>query len=80
MLSKNAVRTALKTMCAYIGIIIIYNLVFDQNLLDLRYPTLDIEQLFGEWPIYVVVNALLALVWYFIIHMITRRLKMTKVL
>ena len=52
-------------MCAYTGIIIIYNLVFDQNLLDLRYPTLDIEQRLGEWPIYVVVNALLALTWYY---------------
>jgi len=78
LLSKNAVWTALKTMCAYTGIIIIYNSVFNQNLLDLLYPTLDIEQLFGEWPIYIVVNAFLALIWYYMIHVITRRLKIIK--
>ncbi len=79
LLSRNAGWTALKTMFAYTVIIIIYNTVFNQNLLDLRYPTLDVERMFGEWPIYVGVNILLALIWYYLIHVITSRLKMIKI-
>ena len=79
LLSNNAGWTALKTMLGYTCMIIIYNSVFNQNLLDLSYPTLDIERLFGEWPIYVVVNVLLALVWYYMIYIITSRLKIIKV-
>ena len=79
LLSNNAGWTALKTMLGYTCMIIVYNSVFNQNLLDLSYPTLDIERLFGEWPIYVVVNVLLALVWYYMIYIITSRLKIIKV-
>ncbi|MBC8323349.1 MAG: hypothetical protein H8E70_07260 [Candidatus Marinimicrobia bacterium] len=79
LLNKDAVWTALKVMLVYAGFIVIYNFVFDQNILDLRYPTLDIEHLFGDWPIYVCVNILLALLWYAIIHFITNRLKLVKV-
>jgi hypothetical protein len=79
LLNKDAAWTALKVMLLYAGFISIYNLVFNQNLLDLRYPTLDIERLFGDWPIYVCVNILLALLWYAIIHFITNRLKLVKV-
>lgn len=69
-LNKDAVWTALKFMLVYTAFVVIYNTVFDQNLLDLRYPTMDIEQLFGEWPIYVGVNILLTLFWYYLIHLI----------
>ena len=78
LLSNDASRTALKAMVSYTGIIIIYNLVFNQNLLDLREPTLDIERLFGKWPFYVLVNVLLALLWYYMIHIITKRIKIIK--
>jgi len=78
-LNSNAAWIALKTMLAYTGFIAIYNLIFDQNLLDLRYPSIDIMKLFGPWPIYVLVNVLLALLWYYIIHAITKRLKIIKI-
>ncbi|RTZ74639.1 MAG: hypothetical protein DSY99_01755 [Candidatus Neomarinimicrobiota bacterium] len=78
-LNSNAAWIALKTMLAYAGFIAIYNLIFDQNLLDLRYPSIDIMKLFGPWPIYVLVNVLLALLWYYIIHAITKRLKIIKI-
>jgi hypothetical protein len=79
LLNKNAAWTALKVMLMYAGFVAIYNLVFDQNILDLRYPTLVIERFFGEWPIYVCVNILLTLLWYTLIHFITNRLKLVKV-
>jgi len=79
LLNKDAVWAALKVMLVYTGFIVIYNFIFDQNILDLRYPTLDIELLFGDWPLYVGVNILLALLWYAIIHFITNRLKLVKV-
>lgn len=78
LFNRDAVWTALKWMLVYTGFIAIYNLVFDQNILDLRYATLDIELLFGDWPLYVGVNILLALGWYYLIHFITMRLKMIK--
>jgi uncharacterized membrane protein YwaF len=78
MLSNNAGWTALKFMFAYTGIIIFYNSIFNQNLLDLREPTLEIERIFGEWPVYVLVNILLALIWYYLIYLITIRIKIIK--
>ncbi|HBR86272.1 MAG TPA: hypothetical protein DEA65_00310 [Candidatus Marinimicrobia bacterium] len=80
LLNKNAAWTALKVMLIYAGFISIYNLLFDQNILDLRYPTLDIELLFGDWPLYIGVNILLAFIWYYVIHVITNRMKLVKVL
>jgi len=79
LLNKNAAWTALKVMLIYAGFISIYNLLFDQNILDLRYPTLDIELLFGDWPLYIGVNILLAFIWYYVIHVITNRMKLVKV-
>ena len=49
-------------------------MVFDQNILDFRYPTLEIEKAFGPWPIYVIVNIALAILWYKIIDIITKKL------
>ena len=80
LLNKNAAWTALKVILIYAGFISIYNLLFDQNILDLRYPTLDIELLFGDWPLYIGVNILLAFIWYYVIHVITNRMKLVKVL
>ena len=79
LLNKNAAWTALKVMLIYAGFISIYNFLFDQNILDLRYPTLDIELLFGDWPLYIGVNILLAFIWYYVIHVITNRMKLVKV-
>ena len=66
-------------MLAYAGFIAIYNLIFDQNILDLRFPSIEIMKLFGPWPYYVIVNIALALLWYYIIHMITMRIKIVKI-
>lgn len=80
LLNKDAVWTALKFMLVYTAFVVIYNTVFDQNLLDLRYPTMDIERLFGEWPIYVGVNILLTLFWYYLIHLISILFRIIKFL
>ncbi len=79
MLSNNAGWTAIKSMFIYTGVIIIYNSIFNQNLLDLREPTLDIERFFGEWPVYILVNIFIALIWYYLIYLITRRINIIKV-
>lgn len=75
-LSPNAMITSLKYMVGYAVFIGGYNLVFDQNILDLRYPTLEIEKAFGPWPNYVIVNIALAILWYKIIDIITKKLKL----
>lgn len=80
LLNKDAVWIALKFMLVYTAFVVIYNTVFDQNLLDLRYPTMDIERLFGEWPIYVGVNILLTLFWYYLIHLISILFRIIKFL
>ena len=77
-LSNDAGWTALKFMLAYTGIIIIYNSVFNQNLLDLGETILELERLFGEWPIYVLLTVVLTLVWYYMIYIITKRIDIIK--
>jgi len=74
-LRPNSVWTALKCMLAYLAFMAVYNMIFDQNLLDLRYPSLKIMEYFGTWPYYVMVNILIGLVWYYAIHVITKQLK-----
>ena len=73
-LSENAMMSSLKYMIGYAVFIAGYNMVFDQNILDFRYPTLEIEKAFGPWPIYVIVNIALAILWYKIIDIITKKL------
>lgn len=73
LLNKNAVLTALKFMMFYAGFIYIYNNIFDQNILDFRYPTLDFERLFGEWPGFVLANLFITLIWYYLIHVVSIR-------
>lgn len=74
-LSHHALFMAIATMLVYTGLMAIYNVLFDQNILDLRYPTLPIEEAFGPWPWYVVVNFAIAITWYLAIHFVTRLLK-----
>ena len=78
-LSQRALFMALATMLVYTGLMAIYNVVFNQNILDLRYPTLPIEEAFGPWPWYVVVNFTIAIAWYLVIHFISRRLRIVAV-
>jgi|TARA_Y100000310_G_scaffold135864_1_gene134728 uncharacterized membrane protein YwaF len=73
-LSVNAMRTSLSVMAGYTFFIAIYNIFFNQNILDLRYPTLGIEQLFGPWPVYVLINIMLTILWYKTIDIITNKL------
>ncbi len=74
-LSQHALIMAITTMLIYTGLMAIYNSIFDQNILDLRYPTLPIEEAFGPWPWYVVVNFIIAFTWYLVIHFVSKRLK-----
>jgi uncharacterized membrane protein YwaF len=73
-LSNHALKTVLITMMVYTAGIACYNLVFDQNILDLRWATLPLEQSFGPWPIYVMVNMAIAVGWYLVIYLISRKL------
>jgi uncharacterized membrane protein YwaF len=49
----------------------IYNFIFDQNILDLMEPTLDIEKWFGPWPVYIFVDIIVVILWYLSIQKIT---------
>ena len=73
-LSENAMMSSLKYMIGYAVFIAGYNMVFDENILDFRYSTLEIEKAFGPWPIYVIVNIALAILCYKIIDIITKKL------
>ena len=73
-LSKKAMRNGLFVMCIYALIVVIYNPIFDQNILNFRYPTLDIEKVFSPWPLYVFVNIAVTLIWYKIIDIVTNKL------
>ena len=79
LLNRDAAWTALKAMLAYAGFIAVYDFVLGQNILDFRYPSIDIMKLFGPWPYYIIVNIALALLWYYLIHTITIRVKIIKI-
>lgn len=78
-LSQKAFISAITYILIYLGFIVIYNQMFDQNLLDLRYPSLDFMKWFGPWPYYVLVNFAIALVWFIAIFLISKRLKLVEV-
>ncbi|HIC51076.1 MAG TPA: hypothetical protein EYO96_00335, partial [Candidatus Marinimicrobia bacterium] len=59
---------AIGIMITYTATIYLWDVVFDQNIMDLIEPTLDIERAFGPWPIYIFVNIFIAIVWYGIIY------------
>ncbi len=75
-LSNRALKTVLITMTVYTAVITCYNLVFDQNILDLRWATLPLEQSFGPWPSYVIANMTIAVGWYLLIFFISRKLNL----
>lgn len=78
-LRPNAAWTGLKWMLTYMGVMAVYNIIFNQNLLDLRFPSIEIMKYFGPWPYYVIVNILIGLTWYYVIHVITKRLKLIQI-
>lgn len=79
LLNRDAAWTALKAILVYAGFIAVYDFVLGQNILDFRYPSIDIMKHFGSWPYYIIVNVALALLWYYIIHAIAKRLKIIKI-
>ena len=66
--TPTGVRLPLSLVVVYAFAMYGYNLLFDQNILDLMHPTIPLDQAFGPWPIYVGVNVLLALCWYAALH------------
>jgi len=62
-------------MISYVGVMYVYNITFDQNILDLQEPTLDIEKAFGPWPNYVFANITIGLLWFWAIDIIGKRFK-----
>ncbi|HJL74701.1 MAG TPA: hypothetical protein QGF17_05200 [Candidatus Marinimicrobia bacterium] len=79
LLNRDAAWSALKAMLVYAGFIAVYDFGLGQNILDFCYPSIEIMKLFGPWPYYIIVNISLALLWYYIIHMITIRIKIVKI-
>ncbi len=77
-LSEKAMNFAFAVMTAYAAAMFIYNLTFDQNILDLIYPTVDIQNLFGDWPLYIFVDFLILFMWYLLIRSITRKIGITR--
>ncbi|MBL7013663.1 MAG: YwaF family protein [Candidatus Marinimicrobia bacterium] len=75
---KTGLKDALSFMFSYAIIIFIYDIMFNQNILDLMEPTLDIERMFGPWPIYVIVNILLAILWFWGIQVVGMRIGIVK--
>jgi uncharacterized membrane protein YwaF len=70
-LSYHSCRNGLLAMLLYTVVVAIYNFIFDQNILDLMEPTLDIEKWFGPWPVYIFVDIIVVILWYLSIQKIT---------
>ncbi|NQU68503.1 MAG: hypothetical protein HQ510_11215 [Candidatus Marinimicrobia bacterium] len=74
-ISKNGIIWAFVGMAAYTLMMAGYNVIFNQNILDLQEPTVKIEAYFGAWPLYVFVNMTILALWYYLIHSVGKRLK-----
>lgn len=74
-LTGNGIYQGLAAMTIYTVLMVGYNFLFHQNILDLQYPTVDIENAFGKWPWYILVNMTILVLWYFLIHLIGRKIK-----
>ena len=72
--TATAFRFSLTLMLLYACAMYPYNVIFEQNILDLMWPTIPADQAFGPWPIYVFVNVSLALSWYVALHGCLKRL------
>ena len=70
----NAVIHTIIFMVIYIFILYPYNIYFDQNIMDLVEPTINIEKAFGPWPNFVIANIILALISYFGIYLVAKKL------
>jgi uncharacterized membrane protein YwaF len=73
-ISYQAITFVIGIMFTYTALIYVWDVIFDQNIMDLIEPTLDLERAFGSWPIYVFVDILIALVWFGAIYMLAVRL------
>ncbi len=67
-LSKHSMWISFSTFFVYTCFIAVYNVIFNQNIMDLQYPTVAIEQSFGPWPIYIFVDMIIILIWYYLIN------------
>ena len=74
-IEKHAYKYAMIFMISYVSVMYVYNITFDQNILDLQEPTLDIEKAFGPWPNYVFANITIGLLWFWAIDRIGKRFK-----
>ena len=63
-LSGNGMKKAFSAMMFYAIMMAGYNLVFNQNILDLCYPTVDIEKSFGSWPFYIIIDMAIVYLWF----------------
>ena len=73
-LSKNAIWVAFTSMIVYVCFMGGYNVIFNQNIMDLRYPTVEIEHYFGPWPIYIFIDMIIVLIWYLLIDIIQKKI------
>lgn len=74
----HAFKYAMIFMISYVVLMYIYDITFDQNILDLREPTLEFEKAFGPWPYYVFVNVSIGLFWFWGIDFVGKRLNIIK--
>jgi uncharacterized membrane protein YwaF len=72
-LSHDAYWIAVRALIIYICFIANYNLIFDQNIMDLRFPTVEIQRYFGPWPIYIIVDTIIILTWYLAIDYLQKK-------
>lgn len=77
-ISHKAFQRAFAGLLTYIVIIFVYNIVFDQNILQLMEPTVEILHYFGKWPIYNLVNLFLAFFFFNLLFHICKRLNLIK--
>jgi len=73
-ISYRAITFVIGIMFAYTAVMYVWDVIFDQNIMDLRWPTVEIERSFGPWPVYIFVDMLIAMMWYGVIYTLAGRL------
>lgn len=77
-ISSKALYYAFSGLLLYIAIMFVYNLAFQQNILQLMYPSVEILQYLGPWPIYNLVNLALAFAFFNLLFLISKKCKLVE--
>lgn len=76
-LTEKALKRAVICVSSYFAFVVLYNYMFDQNILYTQEPGSALKY-YGPWPIYNLVNGLLVVIGYYGIFLLIKKLNLVQ--